>query len=136
VSEAREHKNKGRVVQPVSSYAKANLFNGQSHCAASIYFPYTIVGTDAVSLGADLLSIVVYLTPAGTVDEGGVEQPASLNIDALLLGPPAGALKGIIGEGYERLSSSNAIVEEDDFKFHSESPITHHAPARKGKVLF
>ena len=74
---------------------------------------------------------MVYLTPAGTVDEGGIEQPAYLNIDALLLGPPAGALKGVIGEGYERLTSPNAVAEEDDFKFHGQSPITRHVPARK-----
>lgn len=76
---------------------------------------------------------MVYLTPAGTVDEGGVEQPAYLNIDALLLGPPAGALKGVIGEGYERLTSPNAPAEEDDFKFHGQSPITRLG--RKSAVL-
>lgn len=42
---------------------------------------------------ADLLSVVVYLTPAGTRDEGGVIQPAYLNFDAALLGPPAHGLK-------------------------------------------
>jgi len=66
---------------------------------------------------------VVFLTPAGTLDEGGVVQPAYLNIDALLLGPPAGALKGVIGEGYERLTDANAVPEEDDFKFHGEQDL-------------
>ncbi len=42
---------------------------------------------------ADLVSVVVYLTPAGTRDEGGVIQPAYLNFDATLLGPPANGLK-------------------------------------------
>ena len=38
---------------------------------------------------ADLLQLTVWLTPAGTVDEGGVEQPAYLNFDAALLGRPS-----------------------------------------------
>ena len=40
-------------------------------------------------LHADLLQITIWLTPAGTVDEGGVKQPAYLNFDIALLGPPA-----------------------------------------------
>jgi hypothetical protein len=39
-------------------------------------------------LCADLLQIIVWVTPAGTVDEGGKEQPAYLNFDVALLGPP------------------------------------------------
>ncbi len=39
---------------------------------------------------ADLLQITIWLAPAGTVDNGGVEQPAYLNFDMALLGPPAG----------------------------------------------
>ena len=31
----------------------------------------------------------MWLTPAGTMDEGGVEQPAYLNFDAALLGRPS-----------------------------------------------
>ena len=41
-------------------------------------------------LCADLLQITIWLTPAGTVDNGGLEQPAYLNFDVALLGPPAG----------------------------------------------
>lgn len=37
--------------------------------------------------------MVVFLTPAGTRDEGGAIQPAYLNFDAALLGPPAHGLK-------------------------------------------
>ena len=44
-------------------------------------------------VAADLLSSVVFLTPAGTRDEGGVIQPAYLNFDAALLGPPACEIK-------------------------------------------
>ena len=99
--------------------------------AACIPHSQKVSLTDGVSTGAELLSVVVYLTPAGTVDEGRVEQPAYLNIDVLLLAPPAGALKGVIGEGYERLTSPNAVAEEDDFKFHGQLAITHHVPARK-----
>ena len=40
-----------------------------------------------------MLSVVAYLTPAGTLDEGGVVQPAYINFDADLLSPPAGAMK-------------------------------------------
>lgn len=29
-------------------------------------------------------------------------------------------MQGVIGEGYERLVSKNAVTEEDDFKFHGE----------------
>lgn len=39
---------------------------------------------------AELLEVIVWLTPAGTTDEGGVEQPAYLNFDTGLLGPPHG----------------------------------------------
>ncbi len=42
-----------------------------------------------LSCCADLLQLTVWLTPAGTVDEGGVEQPAYLNFDAALLGRPS-----------------------------------------------
>jgi hypothetical protein len=34
--------------------------------------------------------VIIWLTPAGTVDEGGLEQPAYLNFDVVLMGPPAG----------------------------------------------
>lgn len=51
-------------------------------------------------------------------------QPAYLNIDALLLGPPAGAMKGVIGEGYERLTDAYAVPKEDDFKFHGEQDLS------------
>ena len=34
--------------------------------------------------------MVVWLTPAGTLDDGGVKQPAYLNFEVSLLGPPAG----------------------------------------------
>ena len=34
--------------------------------------------------------MVVWLTPAGTEDEGGVKQPAYLNFDTALLSPPHG----------------------------------------------
>lgn len=44
-------------------------------------------------VAADLLSVVVFKTHAGTRDEGGVLQPAYLNFDAALLGPPAHDLK-------------------------------------------
>jgi hypothetical protein len=40
-------------------------------------------------MNADMLEIVIFLTPAGTRDEGGVLQPAYLNFDAMVLGPPA-----------------------------------------------
>lgn len=40
-------------------------------------------------LGADLLQMVIWLTPAGTMDEGGLKQPAYLNFELSLLGPPA-----------------------------------------------
>lgn len=33
--------------------------------------------------------MTIWLTPAGTFDEGGVEQPAYLNFDIALLAPPA-----------------------------------------------
>ena len=39
--------------------------------------------------GADLLQVVIWVTPAGTMDDGGLVQPAYLNFDAALLGPPA-----------------------------------------------
>ncbi len=36
--------------------------------------------------------MTIFLTPAGTRDEGGVIQPAYLNFDAALLGPPANGI--------------------------------------------
>ena len=39
---------------------------------------------------ADLMQVLIWLTPAGTVDDGGKEQPAYLNFDVSLLGPPSG----------------------------------------------
>lgn len=38
----------------------------------------------------------MWLTPAGTVDEGGKEQPAYLNFDVALLGPPSGSEMQVI----------------------------------------
>ncbi|CAL8463174.1 g2708 [Coccomyxa elongata] len=71
-----------------------------------------------LGLQSDLLSVVIFKTHAGTRDEGGVLQPAYLNFDAALLGPPAHDLKGIIGEGYQRLAAgSTAATAADDFKF-------------------
>ena len=37
-----------------------------------------------------MLQLVMWVTPAGTMDEGGIQQPAYLNFDIALLGPPAG----------------------------------------------
>ncbi|BDA48425.1 hypothetical protein COCOBI_12-1040 [Coccomyxa sp. Obi] len=74
----------------------------------------------AVEITTDMLNVVVFLTPAGTLDEGGFIQPAYLNFDAALLGPPAHGLKGIIGEGYQKLADGRAAAEDDDFKFHGE----------------
>ncbi|BDA44602.1 hypothetical protein COCOBI_06-0780 [Coccomyxa sp. Obi] len=72
-----------------------------------------------VEINTDLLSIVVFRTPAGTRDEGGVLQPAYLNFDAALLKPPVNELKGLVGEGYGRLiSRQKAPALENDFKFH------------------
>ena len=36
------------------------------------------------------MQVVIWLTPAGTVDDGGLEQPAYLNFDVALLSPPSG----------------------------------------------
>ena len=36
---------------------------------------------------ADMLQLLVWVTPAGTVDDGGVEQPAYLNFDIAPHGP-------------------------------------------------
>ena len=40
-----------------------------------------------------MINLVAFVTPAGTRDEGGVEQPAYINFEAELLAPPAGALQ-------------------------------------------
>lgn len=40
---------------------------------------------------ADLMSIMLWMTPAGTLDEGGVPQPAYLNFRQRLLHEPADA---------------------------------------------
>ena len=40
-----------------------------------------------------MLSVTVFLTPAGTKDEGGKPQPAYLNFNAQLLAPPTPGMK-------------------------------------------
>ena len=40
---------------------------------------------------ADLMSIMLWMTPAGTLDEGGVPQPAYLNFRQRLLHEPSDA---------------------------------------------
>ncbi|EIE21380.1 hypothetical protein COCSUDRAFT_56599 [Coccomyxa subellipsoidea C-169] len=75
----------------------------------------------AVEITTDLLWIVIYFTPAGTRDEGGVIQPAYINFDAALLEAPMHELKGVIGEGYGRLASpTKPSLPRDDFKFHGD----------------
>ena len=44
-----------------------------------------------VYMCADLMSIMLWMTPAGTLDEGGVPQPAYLNFRQRLLHEPADA---------------------------------------------
>ena len=39
---------------------------------------------------SELMRVLVWVTAAGTVDEGGVEQPAYLNFDTTLLAAPLG----------------------------------------------
>ncbi len=52
--------------------------------------PAQNVTDSCVVVCADLLQLTMWLTPAGTLDAGGLEQPAYLNFDVALLGPPAG----------------------------------------------
>jgi len=77
---------------------------------------------------ADLVQVVVWVTPAGTLDEGGLEQPAYLNFDVALLGPPANSeMQGIVGETYNRMLAgdaandpSSALFKPDDSEFHGK----------------
>jgi hypothetical protein len=72
----------------------------------------------AVEITTDVLQLTIWLTPAGTRDEGGKVQPAYLNFDVALIATPAhNTLEGIIGETYAA-ATSNAIAAENDFKFH------------------
>ncbi|CAK0783230.1 hypothetical protein CVIRNUC_006429 [Coccomyxa viridis] len=58
----------------------------------------------AVEITTDLMQVLIWLTPAGTVDDGGKEQPAYLNFDVSLLGPPSGNhMEGVVGETYNRM---------------------------------
>lgn len=89
---------------------------------------------NAVEITTDLLQVLVWLTPAGTVDEGGKEQPAYLNFDVALLGPPAGNnMAGIVGETYNRMLAGDAVNDPsshlflaDDFEFHGKGPETDY----------
>lgn len=47
-----------------------------------------------------MLAITVFLTPAGTVDAGGMLQPAYLNFNAQLLAPPAPGMKVLLSSIY------------------------------------
>lgn len=44
----------------------------------------------SVLVGAELMRLLMWVTPAGTVDEGGVMQPSYLNFDTTLLAAPLG----------------------------------------------
>ncbi|BDA51510.1 hypothetical protein COCOBI_19-0650 [Coccomyxa sp. Obi] len=73
----------------------------------------------AVELTTGLLSMIISLTPAGTRDEGGVLQPAYLNFDVALLGPPASGMTGLVGETYAYAGAGPAApAAAADFKFH------------------
>ncbi|EIE23673.1 hypothetical protein COCSUDRAFT_41846 [Coccomyxa subellipsoidea C-169] len=71
---------------------------------------------NAVEIVTDLLRIVTWVTPAQTVDQDGVYQPAYLNFDAQLLAPPHGEMQGVVGEGFARLISGRR--EEDHSQLH------------------
>lgn len=51
----------------------------------------SMLGLNCVHTCADLMSIMLWMTPAGTLDEGGVPQPAYLNFRQRLLHEPADA---------------------------------------------
>ncbi|BDA47593.1 hypothetical protein COCOBI_10-4420 [Coccomyxa sp. Obi] len=69
---------------------------------------------NAVELVTDLLRVVIWLTPAQTIDQDGVAQPAYLNFDAQLLAPPHGDMQGIVGEGFARLIGGHREEENGD----------------------
>ncbi|KAK9905758.1 hypothetical protein WJX75_005871 [Coccomyxa subellipsoidea] len=84
---------------------------------------------ESVELQTELMRVLVWVTPAGTMDEGGVEQPAYLNFDTTLLSAPLGnEMSGIVGETYERLLAGADKVTDpehplyipDDFLFHGK----------------
>ncbi|EIE23708.1 hypothetical protein COCSUDRAFT_47405 [Coccomyxa subellipsoidea C-169] len=83
---------------------------------------------NTIEITTELLQVIVWVTPAGTVDEGGKEQPAYLNFDVALLGPPAGSeMQGIVGETYNRMLAGEAVKDpnnplylEDDYQFHGK----------------
>ncbi|BDA47657.1 hypothetical protein COCOBI_10-5080 [Coccomyxa sp. Obi] len=90
---------------------------------------------NAVTITTELLEMVVWLTPAGTEDEGGVKQPAYLNFDTALLSPPHGnQMHGIVGETYNRMLEGDAINDPshplflaDDFNFQGKGREHHYA---------
>ncbi|CAK0783229.1 hypothetical protein CVIRNUC_006428 [Coccomyxa viridis] len=93
---------------------------------------------NTVEITTDLLQLTVWLTPAGTVDEGGVEQPAYLNFDAALLGRPSNnEMEGIIGETYNRmLVGADALSDPaspaylpDDMQFYGQGAEATYAVA-------
>ena len=46
----------------------------------------------AVEINSDLLQLVIFVTPAGSID-AGVEQPAYLNFDAAMLRHPTDSMQ-------------------------------------------
>ncbi|CAL8471897.1 g11439 [Coccomyxa elongata] len=84
---------------------------------------------ETVELQTELMRVMVWVTPAGTVDEGGVMQPSYLNFDTTLLAAPLNnEMSGIVGETYERLLAGADKVSDpahplyiaDDFQFHGK----------------
>ncbi|CAL5220920.1 g3017 [Coccomyxa viridis] len=80
----------------------------------------------AVELTTDLLQVVIWVTPAGTMDDGGLVQPAYLNFDAALLGPPAShEMQGIVGETYNRMLAG-AAMDDPDSKYYLPDDYVFH----------
>ena len=92
------------VLPAVDSRTCVNRPEGKSLCSSKLILCYwlslavsehlvLVQSSHCMCVAADLLSIVVYMTPAGTRDEGGAIQPAYINFDAALLEAPAHELK-------------------------------------------
>lgn len=68
----------------------------------------------AVEINSDLLQLLMFVTPAGSIDRG-VAQPAYINFNAALLGHPTEDMQGVLGESYARLISGDTLPKDGKF---------------------
>ncbi|KAK9841819.1 hypothetical protein WJX81_004991 [Elliptochloris bilobata] len=105
----------GRLAMPEGENEQEHRWQGEDGKAFRMEWQLFRPGYgNTVELTTELMSIMFWMTPAGTLDEGGVPQPAYLNFRQRLLHEPANAdsFKGVLGETLARRRSLLAVGGE------------------------